>query len=103
MAMVDERGRLFGRWNLLDLAVLILLLGLIPMAYAAYALFHDRPPVILSVTPNQIQESPEFTVTIKGKNLRPYMRVSAGNQQARDFFFKSTDEAELPFPAMPPG
>ena len=64
MAMVDERGRLFGRWNLLDLAVLILLVGLIPMAYGAYALFHDRPPVILSVTPSQIQESPEFTVTI---------------------------------------
>ena len=103
MAMVDERGRLFGRWNLLDLALLVLLLGLIPLGYAAYVLFREQPPRIVSVTPNQVQQSPEFKVTIKGENLRPYMRVSAGTQQARDFYFKNTEEAEIPFPAMPPG
>lgn len=103
MAIVDERGRLFGRWNLLDLAALILLVGLIPLAYAAYALFHDRPPSITSITPAQALESAEFRFTIKGRNFRPYMRASAGNLQAREFLFKSTEEAELPFAYLPPG
>lgn len=103
MAIVDERGRLFGRWNLFDLALLVLILGLIPLGYAAYLLFRDQPPRIVSVTPNQIQEAPEFRLTIKGENFRPYMRVSAGSQQGRDFRFKSTEEAEVPFSAMPSG
>ena len=103
MAIVDERGRLFGRWNLLDLALLVLILGLIPLGYAAYMLFRDQPPRIVSVTPTLIQQAPEFRLTIKGENLRPYMRVSAGNQQGREFLFKSTEEADIPFPAMPPG
>ena len=103
MAVVDQRGRLFGRWNLLDLAVLVLILGLIPLGYAAYLLFREQPPRIVSVTPNQVQQSSEFRITIKGENLRPYMRVSAGTIQARDFYFKSTEEAEIPFATVLPG
>lgn len=103
MAIVDERGRLFGRWNLLDLAVLVLVAGLIPLAYAAYVLFREQPARVVSVTPNAIEQSSEFRITIKGQNLRPYMRVSAGTNQARDFYFKSTEEAEVPFSSMQPG
>jgi hypothetical protein len=103
MAIVDERGRLFGRWNLLDLALLVLILGLIPLGYAGYLLFREQPPRLVSVSPSQMAEAPEFTLTIKGENLRPYMRVSAGALQARDFFFKSTEEVEAPFPYMAPG
>lgn len=103
MAIVDERGRLFGRWNLLDLVLLVLLAGLIPLGYAAYLLFREQPPRIVSVTPNQLQQSSEFRITIKGENLRPYMRVSAGTHQARDFYFKSTEEAEVPFATVLPG
>jgi hypothetical protein len=103
MAIVDERGRLFGRWNLLDLAVLVLLAGLIPLAYAGYLLFRDQPPTLVSVSPNNVPEGVETHLTIKGTNLRPYMRASAGTQQARDFVFKSTEEAELPFVFLPAG
>jgi hypothetical protein len=103
MAIVDERGRLFGRWNLFDLAVVLLLVGVVPLAYAAYVLFRDQPPTLVAVTPGTVQEAQEFTIKIKGTNLRPYMRVSAGPQQARDFIFKSTEEAELPFTYLAPG
>jgi Domain of unknown function (DUF4330) len=103
MAIVDERGRLFGRWNLLDLALLVLLVGLVPLGFAAYALFREQPPRIVSVTPDHLQYSQEFRVTIRGENLRPYMRVSAGTLQARDFYFRSTEEAEIPFASIPPG
>jgi hypothetical protein len=103
MAIVDERGRLFGRWNLLDLALVVLILGLIPLGYAAYVLFRDRPPRIVSVTPNLVQEAPDLRVTITGENLRPYMRVSAGVRQARDFGFRSTEQAEASFASLAPG
>ena len=36
MAIVDEQGRLFGRLNLLDAVLLVLLAGLVPLGYAAY-------------------------------------------------------------------
>jgi len=103
MAIVDDRGRLFGRWNLLDLALLVLILGLIPLGYAAYLLFRDRPPRIVSVTPSLAQESPALRLTITGENLRPYMRVSAGVRQAQDFAFRSTEQADVTFSSLAPG
>ena len=39
MAIVDDRGRLLGRFNVVDVFVFILVVVMIPMAYAAYALF----------------------------------------------------------------
>lgn len=103
MAIVDQQGRLFGRLNLLDAAVLVLLAGLVPMGYAAYVLFREQPPRLTSVAPDRLSHAPEVRVTIKGENFRPYMRVSAGNQQAVEFLFKSTTEAEVPFAGLPPG
>ena len=103
MAIVDERGRLFGRFNLLDAVLLVLFAGLVPLGYAAYALFREQPPRLVSVTPDRAPQSAELTLTLKGENLRPYMRVSAGTYQARDFVFKSTTEIEAPFADLPPG
>jgi hypothetical protein len=104
MAIVDERGRLFGRWNLLDFAILILIIGLIPLGYAAYVLFREQLPRIVSIAPVQVQQPSEFQLVLKGENLRPYMRVSAGVYQARDFHFKSTEEADVSFAVtIPPG
>lgn len=103
MAIVDERGRLFGRWNLLDVGLLVLIAGLVPMGYAAYVLFREQPPRIITVSPNQVEQNTEFRLMIKGQNLRPYMRASAGVNQASEFHFKSTEEAELPFQGLPPG
>lgn len=103
MAFIDEHGRLFGRWNLLDLALLVLIVGLIPLGYAAYLLFRDQPPTVLSAVPSRMAPATEFRLTIRGQNFRPYMRVSAGIYQGRDFYFKTTEEAEVPFAYVPPG
>jgi hypothetical protein len=103
MALVDERGRLFGRLNLLDAVLLILLLGLLPLGYAAYALFREQPPRIVSVSPQRTEQSVELRLNVKGENLRPYMRISAGTNQAVDFLFRSTTEVEAPFINLPPG
>jgi hypothetical protein len=103
MAIVDERGRLFGRWNLLDLALLVLLLGLIPLGYAAFVLFRAQPPRLVSIEPTQMPQADAFTLRLKGENFRPYMRLSIGTQQGREFMFKSTEEAEVAFAAIAPG
>ena len=103
MAVVDERGRLFGRFNLLDAVLLILLIGLLPLGYAAYALFRERPPRIVSISPQRAEQSVELRLNVKGENLRPYMRISAGTMQAVDFLFRSTTEIEAPFMNLPVG
>jgi hypothetical protein len=103
MATIDEQGRLFGRWNLFDVALLVLIAGLIPLGYAAYLLFRDQPPALASISPSTIAQAQEFRLTIKGENLRPFMRVSLGTYQGREFHFKNTEEADVPFASIPPG
>ena len=41
MAIVDEHGRLFGRFNLFDAIVAVLALWLIPIAYGGYLLLRS--------------------------------------------------------------
>ena len=103
MAIVDERGRLLGRLNLLDAILLVLLVGLIPLGYAAYALFRERPPRLVSVSPASLEQAPDLIVTVTGENFRPYMRISAGAHQASEFYFKSPTEAQVPLKGLPPG
>lgn len=103
MAIVDDHGRLFGRLNLLDAVLVVLLIGLIPLGYAAYVLFREQPPRIVSISPARSQQVSHLPVTVKGENLRPYMRISAGAHQAIDFQFRSTTEVEVPFSSLPPG
>jgi hypothetical protein len=103
MAIVDDHGRLFGRLNLLDAVLLVLLVGLVPLGYAAYALFREQPPRLDSISPARSQPSSHLEVTVKGENLRPYMRISAGPHQAVDFVFRGTGEVLVPFSNLPPG
>ena len=103
MAIVDGQGRLFGRLNLLDAVLLVLLIGLVPLGYAAYALFREQPPRIISISPDRVQQSSELRLIVKGESFRPYMRVSAGTHQAREFLFRSTTEVEAPFDMLPAG
>ena len=103
MAIVDERGRLLGRLNLLDAVLLVLLFGLIPLGYAAYALFREQPPRLVSVTPDTLDQAPDLMVTVRGENLRPYMRVSAGALQAAEFYYRSPTEVEVPLKGLPAG
>jgi hypothetical protein len=103
MAIVDAQGRLFGRLNLLDAVLLVLVAGLIPLGYAAYLLFREQPPSLVSVTPSRTEQTQQLRLTVIGENLRPYMRVSAGSQQGQDFTFKGTTEAEVTFINLLPG
>ena len=103
MPIVDEHGRLFGRLNLLDAIVAVLVLGLIPLGYAGYVLFRTPLPVLTKVEPSAINYGPIMRITIRGENLRPYMRVSLDKYQAQSFLFKDTTEAEIEVRNVPPG
>ena len=103
MSLVDEHGRVFGRFNLLDLALASVLLGLIPLGYGAYVLFRVPPPQLTSVEPATLQLDREMRFIVHGQNLRPYMRVSLDDNQTRGFLFKDPTTAEVTFADIPPG
>jgi hypothetical protein len=103
MGVVDDRGRLFGRFNLIDAVVGIFAVGLIPLLYGAAALFWAPAPVLTAIAPATLPIAPEMRVRIQGEHLKPYLRVSFGEYQGRDFLFRSTTEAEITLNPMPAG
>lgn len=103
MPVVDDHGRIFGRYNLLDLALAIVLLGLIPLGYGAYVLFRVPVPRLTAVEPAVVQFDGEMRARILGENLRPYMRISFGEYQTRTFLFQDPANAEVVFYDIPPG
>ena len=103
MPIVDANGRLFGRVNLVDALVLVLLVGMVPLAYGAYALFRTPAPRLVAVEPNTLLNGPNLRVSIRGEHLRPYMRVSFNDTQGNSFIFRNTSEALVDLNPMPPG
>lgn len=102
MPLLDERGRLFGRVNLIDAAVMLFALVLVPLTYAAYLLFRTPTPVITSVQPLAVGVSKDVDIEIKGSNLRPFLRGFLGATQV-DYLFSTPDRAVLTLPELPVG
>lgn len=103
MAIVDDRGRVFGRVNLLDAAAAILLFVLLPVAYAGYLLFRTPAAKLTGVVPAKVSQGHNLRVQITGTNLRPFMRVSFNTVQGRTFMIGSTTFAEVDLPDLDPG
>jgi hypothetical protein len=103
MALVDDRGRLFGRLNVIDAFLVLLLMALIPLGYAAYVLFKTPPPRLTSVEPTTVQYSTAMRITVRGEDLRPYMRIVVGDYQGRNFLFYNANTAEVDLPEISPG
>jgi hypothetical protein len=102
MAFVDDRGRLFGRINLIDALVGGLAIAIIPLAYAGYALFRQPQPTLVGVEPATI--TPTTThVTVRGQNLRPFLRVSFDQRQGVTFALSTPTTAEVKLPELPAG
>ena len=51
MPLIDDRGRVLGRYNLLDAALLVFLLALLPIGVVAFRVFRETPPRIDAVSP----------------------------------------------------
>lgn len=103
MAIVDAEGRLFGRWNIIDVVLAVFLVGLVPLAYGAYALFRTPLPRLSGIEPSSLVSGQTMRVKVVGENFRPYMRVSFGTIQGISFLFGSTREAEVEVAKLAPG
>jgi uncharacterized protein DUF4330 len=95
--VIDDRGRLFGRLNLIDALVALFVLLLVPLAYGAFLLFRVPAPKIVSLTPSQIFEQQAGPVQIAGEDLRPFMVAKIGTLVA-DLYVQSPRRAEIKVP-----
>lgn len=111
-AVIDQEGRVFGRLNLLDAALILFALILIPAAYAAFLLFRIPAPRITSVAPAQLTfiedraaAGSELSGKLKvhGSGLRPILRAVIGGQAAVAFVFENPTSADVLFGNLPPG
>src|SRR4051812_567244 len=103
MALVDERGRIGGKVNLLDAVIAVIVLGLIPVAFGAYLLFRTPPPKLISVSPATLYQGNNLRVTINGENLRPFLRITFDGTQGQSFLIGNTKYAVVELPDLPAG
>src|SRR4051812_12104707 len=103
MPIIDDRGRVFGRLNLVDAAVAALLLVLLPAAFGAYLLLRDPQAKLTSVVPAHAKRATTLQVEVQGENLRPYMRVSFNDVQGRTFLFNNPTSAVVQAVELPAG
>ena len=82
MLSTDGRGRLFGKLNIVDAAVVLVFGLLIPLSYAAYLLFSPVPARLVAIEPGRIVEG-SLRVDVRGEHLRPALRLVVGAFGAR--------------------
>jgi len=109
---VDERGRLFGRINLVDATVAAIVLVLIPLAYGTYLLFQPTAPRIDSVSPSGISKEEErisaggrlaAKFKVKGEGFTPLLRARINNADALGFVFETPNSADVLVGPLPSG
>lgn len=109
MRLIDERGRLFGLLNIIDAFLVLVLLGLIPLAFGAFVLFRSGDPSAIVLSPARIGAERPATVQLTGKNFRAYMTawmVADPNKppiQANATHVESATKAEITLPPMVAG
>jgi hypothetical protein len=85
VTLIDDRGRIGGRLNMIDAAAVVVLLLLVPLGFASYLLFRTPTPSLTRVVPATLLEGPDQRLEIDGENLRPFMRVSFNTTPAPSF------------------
>ena len=112
MSMIDDKGRLFGRFNLVDAAAIGFLIVLLPIGYATYLLFRPSRPVIDSVERFEVSTE-ELRVAggavltaklkVRGSGLNPLLRARIGGVEAMGFVFETPNSADVLVGLVPPG
>jgi hypothetical protein len=73
MPLTDDRGRLFGRINIIDAALVAFVVVLVPIGYTASRVFRVRDPQIVSVEPLVQPVGPGRRIRVHGRDFRPYL------------------------------
>ena len=112
MTMIDTKGRLFGRFNLVDAVAIGFVIVLIPIGYATYLLFRPSRPVIESVTRFDLTKEERrlaggsvltAKLKVKGSGLNPLLRARIGQVEAMGFVFETPNSADVLVGLVPPG
>ena len=111
MTAIDDRGRIFGRVNLVDAVVLGFVLLLIPIAYGTWLLFHPTKVQITSVTRVPLTNEQRIAdplrvaarLKVRGSGFAPMLRAWIGSEPAIGFMFEDPNSADVIVGAMPPG
>jgi len=103
MTLLDDRGRVAGRFNVVDVAAVVVLLLLMPFALALYLLFRTPTPTLVTVVPKTLLPGPNQRLEVDGTNFRPFMRVTFNTIPANSFLLGSTKYAIVDVPELKPG
>ena len=112
MSVIDNRGRVFGRFNIVDLAALAVLVLLFPLGYGTYLLFRPATPRIDSVEPAVISSQERrlsgigvitAKFKVKGTGFNPMLRAWIDDTQALAFNFESPNSADVLVGSVAPG
>ena len=112
MTAIDREGRLFGRFNLVDAAVVAFMLVLLPVAYATFLLFRPARPAIESVTEVPVTDEERRVsgagllltkLKVKGSGFNPLLRAKIGDSPAMGFVFENPNSADVIVGVVPPG
>lgn len=112
MNVIDSRGRVFGRFNLVDTFVAGFILLLIPLGYGTYLLFRPAAPRIDSVTPAEISRQERrlgvggvimAKYKVKGTGLNPMLRALIDDTPALAFVFENPNSADVLVGPVSPG
>lgn len=112
MTLLDREGRVFGRLNLIDAAIVALLVVLIPIGYATYLLFRPSKPSIASVTRVEVGKEERRVaggslltakLKVKGSGFNPLLRASIGSTSAIGFVFETPNSVDVLVGVVPPG
>lgn len=113
MTVMDNRGRIFGRLNLIDLSALVLLLAALPLAYGASLLFQPPRPTIREVGQVDITNAERRIVAggsllsaklkIKGTGFNPMLRAYIDDSPALAFVYETPNSADVLVGPLSPG
>jgi hypothetical protein len=102
-----------GRINIVDLAALIVLLGILPLAYGASLLFQPSRPTIREVGQVDITNAERRIVAggsllsaklkVKGSGFNPMLRAYIGDAPALAFVYENPNSADVLAGPLPPG
>ena len=102
--LIDDDGRIGGRVNIVDALVAMFFLGLIPVAYSSWLLFHPAQPRIDSVEHSEITSAElriaaglpiRQKVKIRGGNLTPVLRAYIDDIPAMGFTFETPASGDV--------
>ena len=116
MSVMDSNGRLFGRLNVIDAAVLAIVIAAIPAAVVAYRSMQSRSIEIARVDPPAVTAGEPARVFLDGTGFRPYLQAyfapsgssfvltqSDRLSQRTKYLLSSAIRVELQVPELAPG